>query len=69
MIQLRIMHRPDTFREMKSAPRDSTVVEIRHGPNQAIVRAEWSWQGQAWVREDDPLRRALHRVIGWRPVK
>jgi hypothetical protein len=57
-----------TFRDIKSAPRDGTVIEVRHGPDQEIVRAEWSGQGQAWVREDDPLRRTLHKVASWRPV-
>ena len=58
-----------TFRDMKTAPKDGTVIEVRHGPDQEIVRAVWSGQGQAWVREDDPLRRTLHRVTGWRAVE
>ena len=57
-----------TFRDIKTAPKDGTVIEVRHGPDQEIVRAEWSGQGQAWVREDDPLRRTLHKVTGWRPM-
>jgi hypothetical protein len=52
------------FRDIKFAPKDGTVIEVRHGPDQAIVRAEWSGQGQAWVREDDLLRRTLHKVTG-----
>ncbi len=36
---------------------------------QAVVLAHWSGQGQAWIRNDDPLRRALHQVTGWRPAK
>jgi hypothetical protein len=52
-----------------TAPRDGTVVEVRHGPDQETVRAEWAGRGQAWIREDDPLRRALQRVTDWRPVK
>ncbi len=57
------------FLGMQSAPRDGTVIEVKHGPDQDVVRAVWSGQGQAWIHEDDPHRRALHRVAGWRPVK
>jgi hypothetical protein len=32
------------------------------------VRAEWNAQAQSWIRDDDPHRRTLHRVTGWRPV-
>jgi hypothetical protein len=46
------------FRDLRSPPRDGTAIEIKHGPA----------QGQAWVRVGDPLRQALHRVTGWRPV-
>jgi hypothetical protein len=56
------------FQDMKTAPRDGTLVEVRHGPLQEAAPARWSAQGQAWIRDDDPLRRALHRVTGWRPV-
>jgi hypothetical protein len=27
------------------------------------------WQNQAFIRDDDPLRRTLHRVSLWRPAK
>ena len=60
--------RGTTFRDIRSAPKDGTVIDVLHGPEQEIVRAEWSGQGQAWVREDDSLRRTLHKVTGWRPV-
>ena len=56
------------FRDMKYAPKDGTPVEVQYGPEQETVHAAWSGQGQAWVRVDDPLRKTLHRVIGWRPV-
>jgi hypothetical protein len=60
--------RTAAFRDLRTAPRDGTAIEIKHGPAQEVVRARWSGQGQAWVRVGDPLRRALHRVTGWRPV-
>jgi hypothetical protein len=61
--------RNTVFRDMRSAPKDGTAIEVRYGPDQEIVRAVWSGQGQAWVQVDDPHRKTLHRVTGWRPVK
>jgi hypothetical protein len=54
---------------MDTAPKDGTVIEVRHGPDQEIVRAYWAGQNQAFVREDDPHRKSLHRVTGWREIK
>jgi hypothetical protein len=65
----RSVMRSRIFRDMRSAPTDGTTIEVRHGPDQEVILAPWSGQGQAWIRDDDPLRRALHRVTGWRPVK
>jgi hypothetical protein len=48
---------------------DGTTIEVRRGPDQVVVRAHWSGQSQAFIRDDDPLRKTLHRVTGWRPVK
>ncbi len=62
------MRRSAPFRDLMSAPFDGTVVELRLGPDQEVVRAEWSGQGQAWIRDGDALRRALRQVTGWRPV-
>ena len=62
------MVRSAKFLDMASAPRDGTAIEVRHGPDQEVVRAEWSGQAQAWIRDDDPHRRTLHRVTGWRPI-
>ena len=56
------------FSDMTMAPRDGSLIEVRHGPNQEIVLARWSGQGQAFVRDDDPNRKALHRVTAWRPA-
>jgi hypothetical protein len=56
------MRRP--FRDMKTAPRDGTIIKVCHGPDQAVARVEWAAQTQAWIREGDPLRRTLHRVTG-----
>jgi hypothetical protein len=62
------MPRTTVLRDMKSAPLDGTVVEVRHGPLQMVVVAYWAAQNQAWVRDDDPDRRSLHGVTGWRPI-
>ncbi len=61
--------RKATFRDMNTAPRNATPIEVKHGPEQVIVLAEWSGQAQAWILVDDPHRKTLHRVTGWRPVK
>jgi len=56
------------FYDMTTAPRDGTTVEVRHGPDQEIVRAYWSGQEQNWIREDTADRRALNWVTSWRPA-
>jgi hypothetical protein len=57
------------FRDMSIAPKDGlTEIEVRHGRNQEIVRAEYAGQLQGYIRTDDPLRRVLHMVTGWRPI-
>jgi hypothetical protein len=61
--------RSQPFRHIASAPRDGTLIEVRHGPDQGIVLAPWAGQNQAFVRDDDPLRRTLNRVSLWRPAK
>ena len=60
--------RPQAFQDMGRAPRDGTTIEVKHGMHQEIVRAGWDDQKQAFIREDDPDRRTLHRVTEWRPV-
>ena len=60
--------RKNLFSDMMTAPRDGTLLEVQHGPRQEIVLARWSGQGQAFVRSDDPDRKALHQVTGWRPA-
>jgi hypothetical protein len=50
------------------APRDGTVIEVRHGPDQGVVLARWAGQTQAWIADADALRRTLHRVSVWRPA-
>ena len=62
------MPRTRPFRPIETAPQDGSVVEVRHGPEQAVVRAYWAGQNQAFVREDDPHSKTLHGVTGWRPV-
>jgi hypothetical protein len=50
-------------------PKDGFVdIEVRHGRDQEIVVAHYSGQLQGYIRTDDPLRRVLHMVAGWRPV-
>jgi hypothetical protein len=61
--------RSQPFRHIVFAPRDGTLIEVRHGPDQGIVLARWAGQDQAFMRDDDPLRRPLHRVSLWRPAK
>jgi hypothetical protein len=63
------MPRTKPLRDMASAPRDGTVVEVRHGPEQQILRAVWAGQNQAFVAADDENQKTLRRVIGWRPCK
>jgi hypothetical protein len=62
------MLHPATFRDMKTAPLDGTLVEVQHGPQQAIVCAYWNKALQGWVRKG-AYRRVLHQVTGWRPLK
>ena len=60
--------RKKLFSDMEMAPRDGSLIEVRHGPQQDFVLARWSGQGQAFVRDGDSDRRALHRVTAWRPT-
>jgi hypothetical protein len=57
------------FRDITTAPGDGSLIEVLHGPTQEPVLARWSGQGQAFVADNDPLRRSLHRVSLWRPAK
>ena len=57
------------FRDMKSAPMDGRSIEIIQGLRQEVVRAFWAVKQQGWVRYDEPSRRVLTWVTGWRPVK
>ena len=60
--------RSTAFRDMTTAPRDGTIIEVRQGPDQQAVRACWAGQTQAFVGADDPHRTTLHQVTGWRPA-
>jgi hypothetical protein len=60
--------RKNLFRDIGTAPRDGTLIEVGHGPDQAVAVAYWSGQNQAFVADADPLRRSLQRVTGWRPL-
>jgi hypothetical protein len=61
--------RSTEFRGIASAPRDGTLIDVKHGPDQVIVLPRSAGQNQAFVRDDDPLRRTLDRVSLWRPAK
>lgn len=50
------------FRDMRSAPRDGSTIEVRHGREQEIVLARRSDQDQAWVRPNETTCRPLHWV-------
>jgi hypothetical protein len=55
---------------MDTAPRDGLIdIEVRHGRNQEVVVAHWAPQLQGYIQSDDPLRRVLHMVTGWRPIR
>jgi hypothetical protein len=64
----RLIVRSRTFRDMRSAPRDGSAIEIKHGPQQEIALACWSARTLTWVRVGDPERHPLCRVTGWRPA-
>ena len=54
--------------DMATAPRDGSLIEVRYGPQEEIVLAYWIGQTQAFVCDDDPNRKPLHRVTAWRPA-
>jgi hypothetical protein len=58
----------EPFRDITTAPRDGSVIVVRHGPHQVVATARWSSHGQGFVREADATRRLLQQVTGWRPV-
>jgi hypothetical protein len=45
------------------------LIEVKHGPDQVIVLARWAGRNQAFICDDDPLRKSLQRVSLWRPAK
>jgi hypothetical protein len=61
------MAAPRPFQSITSAPTD-TAVEVIYGAPPSVALAVWDAQLQVWIRVDDPQRRALHRVTGWRPM-
>jgi hypothetical protein len=61
--------RNSTFRDITTAPRDGTLIEVKHGRDQVTVLARWAGQNQAFICDVDPLRRSLHQVSLWRPAK
>ena len=57
-------------RSMNTAPRDGTVVLLRHGPTQVWVRGFWSVCFEVWIAQDadHPDLGSLHGVTAWRPI-
>jgi hypothetical protein len=57
-------------RSMMTAPRDATIVLVRHGPEQLWVEAFWSAGLQGWISTDGDrsVLRVLHNVTAWRPT-
>jgi hypothetical protein len=62
----RAMPRSRPFNLPETAPRDGSVIEVRHGAQQGISTARWSAINQAFINLDDPFRRTLGGVTGWR---
>jgi hypothetical protein len=60
------MPRSFSFRPIITAPRDGSLIEVRHGPAHLIVRARWSKRDGSWIRDDDPQRLPLEQVTSWR---
>jgi hypothetical protein len=61
--------RSPPFQAIASAPRDGSLIEVRHGPGQIAVAGPMGGQNQAFIPDDDPLRRSLHQVSLGRPAK
>ena len=57
-----------SFQFPETAPRDGSVIEVRHGTGQAISVARWSRINQAFIDLDDPLRHTIGGVTGWRSL-
>ncbi len=54
---------------METAPRDGTDIEVRYGRDQQVVVAYYAKLLQGFIQSDDPLRKVLNMVTGWRPVE
>lgn len=60
------MPRPFSFRPIVTAPRDGSLIEVRHGPTHLIVQARWSKRDGSWIQNEDPQRLPLQQVTSWR---
>jgi hypothetical protein len=56
------------YRPIATAPRNGTVIIVRHGDNQDPVRAFWCHRIRSWVRPGDDTFEALEDVEVWRPI-
>jgi hypothetical protein len=44
-----------SFIDIKTAPRDGSIIEVRYGERRRVARAHWPGQREAFVRIDDVL--------------
>ena len=57
------------FLDMESAPRDGSIIEVKYGPWDEVVLAHWAALENAFVRDNEALRRVLFDATGWRPAR
>jgi hypothetical protein len=61
----------DGWAGMASAPRGGATIEVKHGPDQEIVRVYYSGSTQGWMIEGPSTtnRQTLDPVTAWRSVR
>ncbi len=57
------------FLDMECAPRDGSIIKVRYGPWNEVALAHWAALENAFVRDNDPLRKGLFDATGWRPTR
>ena len=63
-----MIHALRPFRDMQTAHKDGSLIEVCHGPQQETAEVYGGGQNQEFVRDDDPHWRTLNWVTGWRPL-